>query len=109
MATKAAAKALALLVLGAALAGCGGGSDREAITETGTVSSVQDPGDPMIFVFSGLPQSTLNNAIISVAARNLDGAEPADVERGDEVKVTVTTCTTSLPAQCTATHVEVTK
>ncbi|MCR6712776.1 MAG: hypothetical protein NVV57_08800 [Demequina sp.] len=109
MALRTPAKMLAALTIALALAACGGGKDDDAVTQEGTVSSVQEGGDPLVFVFSTVPQSSLNNAIITVAARDLDGAKPEEVERGDEVKVTVSVCTASIPAQCTATHVEVTK
>jgi len=49
----------------------------------------------------------MNNAIITVDARNIEGAEPSDIERGDEVKVWAQVCTASIPAQCQATSVEV--
>ena len=103
------AKLLAALTIALALAACGGGKDDDAVTQEGTVSSVQQAGDPLVFVMSAEAQSSLNNAIITVAARDLDGAKPEEVERGDAVKVTVSVCTASIPAQCTATHVEVTK
>jgi len=90
-----------------ALAGCGGGDKGEPAAE-GTVSMVQDAGDPFVFVLSTLPQSSLNNAIITVDARNIEGAEPEDIQRGDEVKVWAEVCTQSIPAQCQATAVEVT-
>lgn len=89
-----------------ALAGCGGGDKGEPAAE-GTVSMVQDAGDPFVFVLSTEPQNALNNAIITVDARNIEGAEPADIERGDEVKVWAEVCTHSIPAQCQATAVEV--
>jgi len=98
-------KLLAAAAIAIALSACGGKTP--ATTEEGTVSSVQQAGDPLVFVFSTLPQSNLNNAIITVAAKDLEGATPDEVERGDAVKVTVSVCTQSLPAQCTATHVEV--
>jgi hypothetical protein len=101
------AKLLAIAAMAVALAGCGG-KDDPSVTQAGTVSSVQESGDPLVFVFSTEPQSTLNNAIITVAAKDLDGATPEEVERGDAVKVTASVCTASIPAQCTATHVEVT-
>ena len=102
------AKYLAVLAIAVALAGCGGNKN-DATSQAGTVSSVQESGDPLVFVFSTEPQSNLNNAIITVAARDLEGAKPEEVQRGDAVKVTVSICTSSIPAQCTATHVEVTK
>jgi len=68
---------------------------------------VQDAGDPFVFVLSTEPQSSMNNAIITVDARNIEGAEPSDIERGDEVKVWAQVCTASIPAQCQATSVEV--
>ena len=90
-----------------ALAGCGGEDKGEPAAE-GTVSMVQDAGDPFVFVLSTLPQNSLNNAIITVDARNLEGADPSEVERGDAVKVWAQVCTQSIPAQCQATSVEVT-
>jgi hypothetical protein len=101
------AKLLAVLAIAVALAGCGGKND-SSVTQEGTVSSVQESGDPLVFVFSTEPQSNLNNAIITVAAKDLEGAKPEEVQRGDSVKVTASVCTASIPAQCTATHVEVT-
>ena len=89
-----------------ALAGCGGGGKGEADAE-GTVSMVQDSGDPFVFILSTEPQNNLNNAIITVDARDIEGAEPADIERGDAVKVWAPVCTQSIPAQCQATAVEV--
>ena len=98
----AAGATLALL----ALAGCGAADKGEPAAE-GTVSMVQDAGDPFVFVLSTEPQSSMNNAIITVDARNIEGAEPSDIERGDEVKVWAQVCTASIPAQCQATSVEV--
>jgi hypothetical protein len=90
-----------------ALSGCGGADKGEPAAE-GTVSMVQDAGDPFVFVLSTEPQNALNNAIITVDARNLEGAEPSEIERGDEVTVWAEVCTRSIPAQCEATSVEVT-
>jgi hypothetical protein len=89
-----------------ALAGCGAGDKGEPAAE-GAVSAVQEAGDQLVFVLSTEPQNALNNAIITVDAKDLEGAEPADVERGDEVKVWADVCTQSLPARCQATSVEV--
>ena len=90
------------------LAGCGSNDDPSAGEATeGTVNLVQESGDPLVFVFSTDAQSNLNNAIITVSKRNLEGAEPQEVERGDKVKVWVEVCTSSIPAQCEATRVEV--
>jgi len=95
-----------LVVAGVALAGCGGGDKGEPAAE-GTVSMVQDPGDPFVFVLSTEPQNGLNNAIITVDARNIEGAEPSEIARGDKVKVWAEVCTQSIPAQCQATALEV--
>jgi hypothetical protein len=98
--------AMAAGVAAIALAGCGAADKGEPAAE-GTVSSVQDAGDPFVFVLSSDPQSALNNAIITVDAKNIEGADPADIARGDEVKVWAEVCTASIPAQCQATAVEV--
>lgn len=71
------------------------------------MSAVVESGDPFVFVLSAEPQNGLNNAIITVDARDLEGAEPADIERGDAVRVWAQVCTQSIPAQCQATAVEV--
>ena len=97
---------LATVAVALVLAGCGG-ADKEEPAAEGTVSMVQDAGDPFVFVLSTEPQSSLNNAIITVDARNIEGAEPSEIERGDEVKVWAQVCTQSIPAQCQATSVEV--
>jgi len=90
-----------------ALAGCGSGGKGEPAAE-GTVLEVIESGDPLVFSISTLPQNSLNAAVITVSARNLEGAEPGEVERGDAVKVWAEACTLSIPAQCQATSVEVT-
>ena len=90
-----------------ALAGCGS-PDKGEPAATGTVTVVVDSGDPLVFTLSTEPQNSLNNAVITVAARDLEGATPEEVKRGDEVKVWAQVCTQSIPAQCQATSVEVT-
>jgi len=103
MAIAAAVASVALV----ALAGCGS-PDKGEPAATGTVNLVVDSGDPLVFTLSTEPQSALNNAVITVAARDLEGATPEEVKRGDEVKVWAQVCTQSIPAQCQATSVEVT-
>ena len=69
---------------------------------------VVDPGDPVVFTLSTDPQNALNNAVITVAAKDLEGVSHEDLTRGDEVKVWAQVCTQSIPAQCQATSVEAT-
>ena len=97
---------VAAIAVAFSLAGCGSG-DAGATTTTGTVLEVQEAGDPLVFTLGADAQSSLNGAIITVAAKDLKGAEPADVARGDNVKVVTQVCAQSMPPQCEATSVEV--
>jgi hypothetical protein len=97
---------LATAVIVLMLAGCGG-NDKGDESASGTVLEVQQQGDPLVFTLNTEPQNGLNGAVITVAAKDLEGAEPEDVARGDSVKVWTQMCTQSIPAQCQATSVEV--
>ena len=96
----------AVVAVAFSLAACGGG-DKGDPAATGTVLMVQDAGDPVVFTLSTPPQNALNGAIITVAARDLEGSTPEELARGDNVKVWAQVCTQSIPAQCQATSVEV--
>jgi hypothetical protein len=97
---------VATIAVALSLAGCGG-NDNASTSTTGTVLEVQEAGDPLVFTLSADAQSSLNGAIITVAAKDLKGAQPADVARGDNVKVVTQACASSMPPQCQATSVEV--
>ena len=97
---------LATVAVALILAGCGG-ADKGDPAATGTVLEVQDASDPVVFTLNTAPQNNLNGAIITVAAKDLEGTTPEELARGDNVKVWAQVCTQSIPAQCQATSVEV--
>jgi hypothetical protein len=86
-----------------ALSGCSGKGDPTAV---GTVASVQEAGDPLVFIMDA-PGTSLDGAVITVVSGDLSGATSAEVVAGDAVKVWADVCAQSYPPQCTATSVEV--
>ena len=97
---------VAVTAVALSLTGCGGTGKGDPAA-TGTVLEVQQATDPVVFTLNTTPQNSLNGAVITVAAKDLEGAKPEDLARGDSVKVWAQVCTSSIPAQCQATSVEV--
>jgi len=90
----------------AVLAGCAGKGEPNAVGTVGTIQSAN--ADSVSFLMQEEDiNSPMNNALITVAAADLEGSTPTELATGDAVRVWAQVCAQSFPPQCQATSVVV--